>query len=211
MAYSLDKKTSSDVVTIFDTKIYPPQHTEILKITAQQEEPSIHGDTVWEASFVLMDFIDKFPLNPNSRVLEIGCGWGGLTAFLATRVIGDVSGLDADAAVQAYFDYHAQANGVSMDFIHGTMKSMTKQKLQAYDVIIGGDICFWDSLKNDWQNLIRRALQSQVNEIYITDPGRPPFWDLVEYAEKHFAAELWSHDVKQPYDIEQYVLEIKRC
>lgn len=210
MANSLDKKISSDALTIFNTKIFPPQHPDILEITAKQEEPSIHGDTVWEASFVLMDFLEQFPLRRKSRVLEIGCGWGVLTAYLARKVSGNVSGLDADDAVQPYFDYHAHANDVSIEFIHGTMKSMTKQKLQDFDVIVGGDICFWDSLKKDWQNLIRRALQSGVKEIYITDPGRPPFWDLVEYAEKHFAAEVWSHDATEPHDIEQYVLEIKR-
>ena len=210
MSNCLDKKTNGQVIEVFDTQIFPPTHPDIAAIASQQEQPSIHGDTVWEASFVLMDFLQQFPISNASRVLEIGCGWGVLTSYMAKQVRGMVSGLDADSAVRPFFDYHANANEVSIEFIHGTMQRMTKQKLQEFDVIVAGDICFWDSLKKDWQNLIRRALKAGVREIYIADPGRPPFWDLVEYAEKHFAAEIWSHDTKQPHYIEQYVLEITR-
>lgn len=207
---SMNNATINNTVSLFDTSIFSPEHPAIKAIARLQDEPSIHGDKVWEASYVMMDFLQQFPVENASRILEIGCGWGVLTSYLAQHYSGQVTGLDADTSVKPYFDFHANQNNVSPLFINGTMKSMTQKKLADYDVIIGGDICFWDSLKRDWQNLIRRAFKAGVSEIYIVDPGRPPFWDLVEYSEKRFAGEIWSHEVKQPHAIEQYVLEIKR-
>ena len=207
-----DMNTSNDsnMVNLFNVSIFPPKHSAIRAIARSQDEPSIHGDKIWEASYVMMDFLEEFPLARNSRILEIGCGWGVLTSYLAHHYSGRVTGLDADASVKPYFDFHTRQNKVAPDFVRGTMKSMTQEKLSDYDVIIGGDICFWDNLKRDWQNLIRRAFKSGVSEIYIVDPGRPPFWELVEYSEKRFAGEIWSHEVNSPHAIEQYVLESKR-
>ena len=198
------------IVELFNISIFPPKHPAIKSISRSQDEPSIHGDKIWEASYVMMDFLEEFPLQEDSRILEIGCGWGVLTSYLAHRYSRQVTGLDSDASVRPYFDFHARQNNVTPAFVKGTMKSMTQDKLSEYDVIIGGDICFWDNLKRDWQNLIRRAFRAGVSEIYIVDPGRPPFWELVEYAEKHFGGEVWSHEVQTPHAIEQYVLEIKR-
>lgn len=189
-------------------EIYSADHPEIIALEKSLEDPSIHGDKVWEASFVMMDFLNQFPLPQSSNILEIGCGWGVLSCYLAHHFQANVSGLDADEAVQPYYEFHARKNNVSPQFIHGTMDSMTIEKLTMYSVLIGCDICFWDSLKEDWQELITRASKAGVNEVYITDPGRPPFWDLVDYCEKHFSANIWSHETSEPYDIEEYILEI---
>jgi predicted nicotinamide N-methyase len=156
-----------------------------------------------------MDFLDQFPLEKSSHILEVGCGWGVLSCYLSKHYSGSVTGLDADKTVQHYFDFHSNRNKVQPSFVHGTMQSMTKKKLRGYDVIVGCDICFWDSLKKDWQNLIRRAHKAGVKEIYITDPGRPPFWELVDYAEQNFGADIWSHETETPYSLEQYVLELR--
>ncbi len=188
--------------------IFPADHPAIEELSERLEDPSIHGDKIWDASFVMMDFLRKFPLASGSRCLEVGCGWGVLTAYLARHSTGQVTGLDADESVKPYFDLHARQNNVTPCFVKGTMKSMTTDKLRQFDAILGGDICFWDELKTDWQNLIRRALKAGVSQILIVDPGRPPFWELVDYSEKHYGAEIWSHEISEPDEIEQYVLEI---
>ena len=200
--------SSNKAYQLYGVTIFPTNHPDIINLTEANESVSLHGDKTWQASYVMMDFFDKFPLKANRRVLDIGCGWGVLSCYLAKHTK-QVTGLDADEAVESYYQFHADQNKVDLSFKEGTIESLTKQQLSHYEVIVGCDICFWDSLKQDWQLMIRRALSAGVKEIYITDPGRPPFWELVEYAEKHFAGEIWTHEISSPESIEQYVLEIK--
>ena len=201
-------KKHPDHLSLHGIEIYSAEHPDIIALGSSIDDPSIHGDKVWEASYVMMDFLNQFPLESSTRILEVGCGWGVLSCYLAHHFQARVTGLDADEAVKPYFEFHAKKNQVTPTFLHSTMNAMTIDKLSQYDVIIGCDICFWDSLKQEWQNLIQRAFQAGVKEVYITDPGRPPFWDLEEYCEKPFGAQIWSHDTDIPYEIEEYILEI---
>jgi predicted nicotinamide N-methyase len=58
------------------------------------------------------------------------------------------------------------------------------------DVLLGSDICYWDTMVNELQVLITRALAAGVRKIIIADPGRETFSRLASYCKTHFAAEL---------------------
>ena len=69
----------------------------------QRGHNSAHGNKVWRSSFVLMDYLTTYPPEPNSQVLDIGCGWGLPGIFLAKEYGMQVTGIDIDASVQPFF------------------------------------------------------------------------------------------------------------
>lgn len=202
------KKSADQVIKYKGVKAFKASHPEIRKLKKANEVPSIHGNKIWDSSFVLMDFLHRWPPGQELAVMDIGCGWGVLSSYLAKAFNADVIGVDADEAVKPFFDFHAVQNGVTLDFCKGTMQSLNKKKLKGIDMLVGADICFWPELYKDWRRLIKRALDAGVEQVYIADPGRSPFWDLVEYCEKNFDADVWSHDIKKPFKSEKYILEI---
>lgn len=202
------KKSADHVIKYKGVKAFKATHPDIKKLKKKNEAPSIHGNKIWDSSFVLMDFLRRWPPGDDLNVLDIGCGWGVLSSYIAKQFDANVTGLDADEAVKPYFDYHAKENGVSLDFTVGTMQSVKKPKLKNIDMVVGADICFWPELGADWKKLIKRSLDAGVGQIYIADPGRSPFWDLVKHCEKRYDAEVWSHDIKKPFKSEKYILEI---
>lgn len=201
-------KNADHVITYKGVKAFKATHPEIKKLKRKNEAPSIHGNKIWDSSFVLMDFLRRWPPGDSLSVLDIGCGWGVLSSYIAREFDANVTGMDADEAVKPYFDYHADKNKVELDFSVGTMDSLKKKSLKDVDMLVGADICFWPELGRDWKKLIKRALDAGVEQIYVADPGRSPFWDLVKHCEKNYGGEVWSHDIKKPFKSEKYILEI---
>ncbi len=148
----------------------------------------IHGDRVWDSSFLLMRQLQHEPLERRARVLEIGCGWGLLGQFCAKRFGARVHGIDADPNVLPYLDLHAAVNGVRMTAERRRFEQLTTAFLSDFDVVLGADICFWDSLTRPLFNLIRRARRAGVGRILIADPGRAPFQALASRCERQLDA-----------------------
>jgi predicted nicotinamide N-methyase len=200
----------ADVVNYKGIKAFKSSHPDIKRIKRQEEKPTIHGNKIWSSSFVMMDFLEEFPPGEDKVILDVGCGWGVLSCFLAKKFNAAVLGVDADAAVEPYFMYHAEKNGVDLSFVAATIDDIEDDVLEDVDVIIGTDICFWDSLAKDWEKLIKRAMKAGVEQVYLGDPGRSPFWSLSKKCEKKYDADVYSHSIKQPVKGEKYVLEIDR-
>lgn len=143
----------------------------------------IHGNKVWNSSFLIMKYLQRRPLAEGARVLEIGCGWGLLGLWCAKRFGARVHGIDADPHVLPYLELHAEVNGLAMTGEKKTFAQLRTADLAGYDLIVGGDICFWDELSREVFNLIRRARRGGTAQVIIADPCRPPFTDLVERAQ----------------------------
>ena len=90
-----------------------------------------------------------------------------------------MTGIDADENVLPYMELHAQMNDVKIIGKKMSFGQLTVEKLKAFDIILGADICFWDEMSPLLFNLIKRALKAGVSTIMISDPCRPPFADLV--------------------------------
>jgi predicted nicotinamide N-methyase len=146
----------------------------------------IHGNRLWNSSFLVMDYLKRHPLPSGTRVLELGCGRGLLGLFCAKRFGARVHGIDADPNVLPYLQLHAEVNGLTMTAERRSFDRLTSAFLGEFDLIVGADICFWDDLSRQLRNLIRRARRGGAGRVMIADPGRPPFHALAE----HCAARL---------------------
>ena len=157
-----------------------------------------------------MQYLQQHPIAENSRVLDLGCGWGLLSLFLRMQGNYHITALDADANVEAYLQLHAQLNQVaSPTFQQAYFEELTIEDLQQFDVILAADVCFWDELTSVHQELIDLALEAGVGTIIYSDPMRPPFHDLVDYCcEEHFA-EAFEVSLKTPYAMQGAIMVIE--
>jgi predicted nicotinamide N-methyase len=165
----------------------------------KEVSPSVHGDRHWSSSYVLMDYFTAKPLKKKSRVLDVGCGWGPTAIFLAKKGCA-VTGLDIDLDVFAFLQAQAELNSVKVAVRQGAMASLKRADLADYDIIVGGDICFWDELTDEWLGLLKRASKAGVKKVVLADPGRSPFFALVDKC-----IERWPVEV-----LNWYALEPKR-
>jgi predicted nicotinamide N-methyase len=175
--------------------LYHDKSSQIRRIK-KQVSPSVHGDRHWSSSYVLMDYFTAKPLKKKSRVLDVGCGWGPTSIFLANNGC-EVTGLDVDADVFVFLQAQAALNDVSVATRQGAMRSMKKTDLAKYDVIVGGDICFWDELTDEWFAMLKRAAQAGVKKLILADPGRSPFFALIDKC-----IERWPVEVLSWYSLE---------
>lgn len=185
-----------------------PGHATIKALRREYGEASIHGTKVWDSSFVLMDYLLLDPIPDNRVVFDIGCGWGATTFFLMTTFGSRVLSIDADASVEPYLVAHGTINDLKPVFWQRKLSQLTREDLSMADTLVGGDICFWDSLRDDWWALLKRADRAGVRQVLIADPGRQPFYDLADKARERYDAELWEHSIRQPVKASRYVLEV---
>ncbi len=186
-------------------------HREIRKLKRANHVPTIHGNKVWNSSFLIMDQLTRDKgLNADSHLMDIGCGWGPLAIFAAKRFRCRVTAVDADADVFPYLDLHAAINRVRVDTLRCRFERLTKQRLADVDLITGADICFWDELTPVLFNLIRRALGQGVRRVIIADPGRSPFYDLAERCKTHFNARVVERRTQTPRALSADLLIVDR-
>ena len=176
----------------------------------QQGYNSAHGNKIWRSSFVLMDYLSTYPPAANSKVLDIGCGWGLTGIFLAKTYGAQVTGIDIDESVAPFLALQADINNSEINFKARGFESLSKAELKAYTMLVGTDICFWDELTEPLLKLITLALDAGVERILIADPGRPPFWELVERCMDLLSAEVVTRRIYQPWKTEKYILVINQ-
>jgi hypothetical protein len=85
---------------------------------------------------------------------------------------------------------------------------LAEDDLRGVNLLIGGEICFWDDMVDPLAGLIERALDAGVDMIVIADPGRTPF-DALEadcLATYNVRAIQWR--IRRPYDLGGRILKI---
>ena len=174
----------------------------------RRHHPCLHGNKLWSASWLLMDFFKKKGMPEGSRVLELGCGWGLASIYCAKKFGALATAVDTDADVFPYLHLHADVNGVQIKTLQEDMNRLRKADLEGFDILIGADICFWDSMTHSLKRLINRALRGGVKSIVIADPGRKPFFDVAEHYVQRELGQLLDWGVKQPKSIPGHILQI---
>jgi predicted nicotinamide N-methyase len=192
----------------FGLTILQPSHPEVRRLQHDAPRPSLHGHKIWPTSFILLDYLYQRGVAPQTRMLELGCGWGLVGIACAKTFQAQVTGLDADAAVFPYLQLHAQRHGVHIATRHGTFAALTPQELTTFDLIMGADICFWEDLVDPLYQLIRHSIAGGVAEILIADPGRPPFDDLCARCVQQGDAEVISWSMTTPVTEAGHILRI---
>ena len=172
-------------------------------------QPSVHGHKTWNSSFVLMDYLRHEPLQKKSRVLEVGCGWGPGSVFCASEFKAKVTGLDIDSAVFPFLEVLAELNDVAVTPMKRRFESLKADDLSQFDVIVGSDVCFWDSMVKPLSRLIDRSIRNGVERIIITDPGRPTFYELCDLARKKHKVKLNEWYATEPERVVGEVLEVR--
>ena len=186
-------------------------HREVRRLKRANHQPSIHGNKVWNSSFLIMDqLVRQKDIDADTHLMDIGCGWGPLAVFAAKRFGCRVTAVDADADVFPYLRLHAAINRVEVETLRCRFERLTKARLRGVDQITGADICFWDELTPVLFNLIRRALGQGVRRIVIADPGRSPFYALAERCEKAFDARVVERRTQTPRSLSADLLIVER-
>lgn len=180
-------------------KIPSSTDKEIKKIKRELNGHAMHGNKIWNSTFVLMDVLNPIDIKGN-RVLDLGCGWGVLTSFLAKK--GAVAhGMDADASVEPFFNWVAKKSKAKPKFILGNIFS--DDLPLDYDQYVVSDVCFWDDHVSLWKKLIER-LNSKGKKILMSDPGRESFWRLLD--EINIEYNIERVHLVEPKKIDSYIV-----
>ena len=155
-------------------------HPEIRRLK-RYHSPSAHGTRLWHSSWILMAYLERRPLPAGLRILDVGCGWGLLGSYCAKRQEALVTAMDRDPDVFPFLKLHARVNGVALSTLTKAFGGLLEAELQGFDVLVGADICFWESLVLPLKRLVNRALRAGVRQVLIADPGRAPFEELAGY------------------------------
>lgn len=190
-------------------KVFKKKHKDLRRLLKEENYPEIHGDKVWFSSYFVMDFLDENPLPANSKVMDIGCGWGLLSIYCAKKQKARVLATDADELVFPFLQLHAKENRVKVDTLASKYEKIPAQTFADFDVMLGGDICFWEELVDPLYRTIGKALQQGVKTIVIGDPGRSTFLELAKKCQKKYKALLIPYVVIDPAPYDGYLLVIQ--
>ena len=185
-------------------------HPEVRRLKRQAPQHVAHGNKVWRSSFVLMDYLLAHPIPNGSAVMDLGCGWGLGGIFMAKQFDAQVTGVDIDPGVEPFLRLQAEINDCSIAFKRQSLTRISKSQLAPFHTLIGSDICFWESMADMLFKLIRRARQAGVEQVLITDPGRPPFWDLVERCRETWGADYFTHSIQSPIETTKHILVVRK-
>ena len=199
--------TSPKSKNYFGIEVLKMSHPEIRRLKKKSDDHTHHGNKVWDSSLVLMDYMSAFPLKRKTRVLEVGCGWGITGMFCAKTFNAEVTGVDIDSYVFPFLQLHARLNEVEVETVQADFGKINGEMLIEFDLLIGGDICFWDDMTKPLFSLVKRAHKHGVRCL-IADPGRSPFDKMAEKACKQLGAEVERWNVPHPHNVSCDVLDV---
>jgi predicted nicotinamide N-methyase len=191
----------------YGVRVFRSRHREIRKLK-RLHSPSSHGFRVWSSSWLLLDFLARRRLPQGIRVIDIGCGWGVAGIYCAKQYGARVTAVDIDSEVFPYLRLHADVNKVKIITIKKGIDELRDKHLKDVDVVIGADICFWDTMVDSMKRFISRALVKGVRMVLIADPGRSPFEELGEYFVKDRKGVAMDWSVRSPHPIHGRILKI---
>ncbi len=194
-------------IRAYGVRLLLSRHPKVRKLK-RFNTPSAHGNKLWKSSWLLIDYFNRRGLSEGSRVLEVGCGWGLAGIYCAKRHGASVTGVDIDPEVFPYLQLHAEINGVEISTMKRGFAGLTGKHLNEFDVMIGTDICFWDSLVDPLKKLIGRALRAGVRLVLVADPGRATFEEMSAYFVNNRGARILDWTAPRPRRSQGRILEI---
>jgi predicted nicotinamide N-methyase len=203
---AMDNNTKKEI-RAYGIRVLLSRHPEVRKLK-RLNFPSNHGNKFWTSSWLLMDYFKRRGLPNNSRVMEVGCGWGLLGIYCAKKHGAAVTGVDIDPDVFPYLRLHSEINNVEITTLRKGFNGLTGRLLTNVDELIGADICFWEKMVDPLRRLIRRSLRAGVQRVLIADPGRSPFEDLGEYFVERGRGQILDWSIRHPRNIQGRILEI---
>ena len=200
-------KTEKTHIRAYGIRVLLSRHPKVRKIK-RLNTPSLHGNKHWASSWLLMDYFERRGAPKEARVMDVGCGWGLAGIYCAKKHGARVTAVDIDATVFPYLRLHADINRVEVAPLHKGFNGLKRRHLKDVDLMIGTDICFWDTMVEPLIKLILRALRSGVQLVVIADPGRPTFEKIGDYFASKRKTEVFDWTSKRPRPIRGRLLKI---
>ena len=122
-------------------KVLRSSHRDIRRLK-NIYKPALHGFRVWPSSWLLIDYFMRSRLKPNSRIVEVGCGWGIAGISCVKNFNSVVTCVDSDSAVFPYVNLHAKINDVTVTTVQSDFNDLCENNMKNMEIMIGSDICF---------------------------------------------------------------------
>ena len=178
--------------------VLPSPSAPDLRRLKRDHRPAAQGFKVWNATWVLLDYLERHPLPTAPAVIDAGCGWGLLGIWLARHRQASVLSADIDPAVFPFVDLHARLNKVALTQAQAGFDELPATLLKDFDVLLVADACFRDDLVRPLFGLLQRARTCGVPRIAVADPGRAPFGQLSHLARTHLEAQQITWATAEP-------------
>ena len=206
----LEQMPEDHIYKAYGLYLLQSQH-RFVKRLKRAHAPSLHGDRTWQSSFILMDYLQHHPPQMRARVMEIGCGWGSAGVYCAKTFDARVTSVDADQHVFPYLKLLEVLNDVEVESLHKRFENLTTRRLAQENLVVGADVCYWDRMVKPMLNLVARAIRGGAARVVIVDPGRPPFYELVDHCAKRkgLRTELTEWYAVEPRRFHGEVLEVR--
>jgi cyclopropane-fatty-acyl-phospholipid synthase len=176
------------------------------------------ADTLDAAQFAKMDLIcRKLQLQPGERLLDIGCGWGGLVRYAAEKYGAECVGVTISQEQAGYATAHTQ--GLPVKIVHGDYRDEALTRLGPFDKVVSVGMFEHVGQKNyrEYMRLARRRLKEDglfllhtigndhsptdawLNRYIFPNGVLPSTVDLTRAAHGLFIQEDW-HNFRADYD-----------
>ncbi len=150
---------------------------------------------VWEASWVLADFIAGLPADPGKRFIELGCGLG-LVGVVAASFGHNVVMSEHNAEALGFARANAELNhcpDVEIIDLDWNSPSLYGR----FDYIIGSEIVYHEKDFEPLRNLFERLLKPE-GEVILCEGVRRTSLDFFKEMQRHFDLKAQQKSIRSP-------------
>jgi predicted nicotinamide N-methyase len=150
---------------------------------------------VWEASWVLADFIAGLPADSGKRFIEIGCGLG-LVGVVAASFGHKVVMTEHNAEALKFARANAELNHCSdVEIIDLDWNSPSLYG--RFDYIVGSEVVYHEKDFEPLKNLFERLLESD-GEVILCEGIRRTSLDFFKEMQRHFDLKAQQKSIRSP-------------
>jgi predicted nicotinamide N-methyase len=182
---------------VFGIRVLRPSHPRLRELR-RHHTPSYQGHKLWNATWLLLSYLEKHKPAQPVNIMEVGCGWGLASVYCARVCAATVTSVDLDPQVFPFLELNVEVNEVNIQHFSGGFDRVETAMLEKQEVVIGADICFRSSMVQPLFDLIARACRAGTRRIVLSDPGRMAFRNLASRCVDELGATQMSWQVEEP-------------
>jgi predicted nicotinamide N-methyase len=150
---------------------------------------------VWEASWVLADFLAGLPADPGKRIIEIGCGLGLVGVVAASfghKVVMTEHNPEAlqFARANAELNHCSDVEIIDLDWNCPSLYGR-------FDYIVGSEIVYHQKDFDPLKNLFERLLKPD-GEVVLCEGVRRTSLDFFKEMQRHFDLQARQKSIRSP-------------
>lgn len=135
---------------------------------------------LWPSSIHLASALAKRPINPQEKILEIGCGLA-LASLVAHRLGANITACDRHPKAKLFLEENLRLNDLpKLPFRHGQWGKHSEPSIKdtgaalltkKYDLVIGSDLLYEPDMPKALARFVDECANSDA-EVWIVDPNR---------------------------------------